>query len=190
MDLNWIVFPAPSVNKKQIDSLPFIYIPKKNKAPTSCMARRSKGTDTIPCIFWPYSDKSVYSDKILLFFHGNAEDVSQPNAFIIQLGIFLKLNILMIEYPGYSAYPGSPSSKQIEEDADSVFFYLTQNGINPSDIYIFGRSIGSGPACYLASKYNVGFLGLMSAYTSLRDVACDLVGKFWSKLLKERFPNG
>ena len=49
-------------------------------------------------------------------------------------------------------------------------------GINPSDIIIFGRSMGSGPATYLASKYSAHSLLLMSAYTSIRDVAKTLLG--------------
>jgi hypothetical protein len=36
---------------------------------------------------------------------------------------------------------------------------------------IFGRSIGTGPAIHLASKFPIGLLSLMSAYTSIRDIA-------------------
>jgi hypothetical protein len=34
------------------------------------------------------------------------------------------------------------------------------------DIIILGRSIGSGPACYLSSKRNPGALALISAFAS------------------------
>jgi hypothetical protein len=42
---------------------------------------------------------------------------------------------------------------------------------------LFGRSMGSGPATYLASKYFAGTLVLMSPYTSIKDVARTLLGK-------------
>ena len=53
---------------------------------------------------------------------------------------------------------------------------------------IFGRSIGTGPAVHLAARYQVGCLALMSAYTSIRDIA-----KFQAKIVgwmvKKHFDN-
>ena len=43
-------------------------------------------------------------------------------------------------------------------------------GINDENIFILGRSIGSAPASYLASKRNPGGLFLISAFTSIKDV--------------------
>lgn len=40
---------------------------------------------------------------------------------------------------------------------------------------IFGRSIGSGPATYLASQHKPGCLVLMSPFTSLKDAVKDYV---------------
>jgi fermentation-respiration switch protein FrsA (DUF1100 family) len=60
--------------------------------------------------------------------------------------------------------------------------------VKPADIIIFGRSIGSGPATYLASTKQVGALILMSAYTSIRNIVRDYIGVFGS-LIGERFPN-
>lgn len=39
-----------------------------------------------------------------------------------------------------------------------------------------GRSIGCGPACLLASKFNPAGLVTISAYTSLTDIAEGLIG--------------
>jgi len=50
----------------------------------------------------------------MIFFHGNAEDLSVPNIFAHKLSENLAINILLVEYPGYSFYPGSPSSERIE----------------------------------------------------------------------------
>ena len=47
--------------------------------------------------------------------------------------------------------------------------------MSESDIIIFGRSIGTGPAIHLASKFNPGALCVMSAYTSIRDIATSKV---------------
>lgn len=52
-----------------------------------------------------------------------------------------------------------------------------------------GRSIGSGVAVYLASKYDVGHLILLSPFLSICEVVKDIFCEFVSKLLKNRFPN-
>ncbi len=57
------------------------------------------------------------------------------------------------------------------------------------DIVIFGRSIGSGPAIYLASKYKPGILALMSAYTSIKDIAEQQFGLLGKWLMHSHFEN-
>ncbi len=66
----------------------------------------------------------------------------------------MKMHVLSIEYPGYGLYRTSPSNEnQIKEDAIIVFEYLVNKiGIKAKDIILFGRSLGSGPASYIASK--------------------------------------
>ena len=65
----------------------------------------------------------------------------------------------------------------------------TKLKVKPSDIIVFGRSIGSGPASWLASKRRVGMLVLMSAFTSIRAVVRDILGAVAQYLVRERFCN-
>jgi hypothetical protein len=51
-------------------------------------------------------------------------------------------------------------------------------GYKEDRIVIFGRSIGSGPATYLASKYKPACLALMSPFTSLKAVVRDYIGSW------------
>ena len=59
--------------------------------------------------------------------------------------------------------------------------------LSEKDIILYGRSIGSGPACYLASTKSPGALLLMSAYTSIKAVVKSIAGRLASFLVKERF---
>jgi len=68
-------------------------------------------------------------------------------------------------------------------------YFVTKLKIDPRDLIIFGRSIGSGPASYLASKRNIGALVLMSGFTSIRSVVKDFAGSWATYLIKERFDN-
>jgi fermentation-respiration switch protein FrsA (DUF1100 family) len=78
------------------------------------------------------------------------------------------------------------------EDSETIFDYLTKAiGIKEQDIILFGRSMGSGPATYLGSKKQACALLLMSPYTSIKDVAKNLLGyfAFLSVIVYERFRN-
>ena len=60
-----------------------------------------------------------------------------------------------------------------------MFDFLTSEfGFPASDILLFGRSIGSGPATYLASQRRPGLLALMSPFRCISDVVETMVGKF------------
>jgi len=59
-----------------------------------------------------------------------------------------------------------------------------------SDIIVCGRSIGSGPACYLASTYRPASLVLISPHTSIRGIVKDqFMGKLTQYIVAERFRN-
>jgi len=60
------------------------------------------------------------------------------------------------------------------DDALYIYDYLNKVlGIEEKNIMIFGRSLGSGPATYVASKRNPACLLLMSSFKSIRSVAED-----------------
>ena len=102
---------------------------------------------------------------------------------------YCQVSILGMEYPGYGLYEGNgtPSEEKIKEDAEYVYkFCLHDMGIQEKDILVFGRSMGSGPASWIAGTFNPGALMLMSAYTSIKAVAKDQVG-FLRIFVAERF---
>ena len=87
------------------------------------------------------------------------------------------MHVIAVEYPGYGVYQGDSSSAQrIVEDAERVYTYITKTLFwKESDIVICGRSIGSGPACYLSSAYKPACLVLISPHTSVRGVVKDQI---------------
>lgn len=95
-----------------------------------------------------------------------------------------------MEYPGYGIYEGTPTEDQISEDAVRVFDFLTvQLKISEKSIFVLGRSMGSGPAIHLSSVRHPSNLILVSPYMSIKKVSDDLVGKFLTFFVKERFCN-
>lgn len=89
---------------------------------------------------------------------------------------YCNVSVLGVEYPSYSMYHnnGSATADKITEDAEYVYKFIVHDmGISEDDIIVFGRSMGSGPASFLAGTYNPRALCLMSAYTSIKRVAAD-----------------
>ena len=129
------------------------------------------------------------SSKVMIYFHGNAEDLGLSYEIIDTLRSVLHIHVLAVEYPGYGVYSGKPNAEAILNDAECVYNFVLSLGVDPKDILVFGRSIGSGPATFLARNRKIGSLMLMSAYTSIKSAAKHFAGKIGETLIKERFEN-
>ena len=96
----------------------------------------------------------------------------------------------MVEYPGYGLYKGKCSSETILKDSEIIIEYLINEIKIPSqNILLLGRSVGTGPATHIASKYDVGGLILVAGYTSLKKLVGDHFGKLAKWMIAERFEN-
>jgi pimeloyl-ACP methyl ester carboxylesterase len=84
------------------------------------------------------------SGRVLLFFHGNAGNISHRRASV-EIFHRLGLNLLIFDYRGYGLSQGRPSEQGLYRDAATVWRYLTrERGFRERDILIFGRSLGGG----------------------------------------------
>jgi len=65
-------------------------------------------------------------NKVLIYFHGNAEDIGLAFDLMYMAGSELGMHVLAVEYPGYGLYKHSkPDETKIREDADTIYDYLT-----------------------------------------------------------------
>lgn len=114
------------------------------------------------------------SSQVLLFFHGNAGNISHRLASIRQFRN-LGLTVFIIDYRGYGQSGGRTTEKGIYRDADAAWLYLTETrGIAASHIVIFGRSLGASVAARLATLQQPLALIVESSFTSVPDIAQDL----------------
>ena len=186
-----IVYPAPESsympNNDGLEYGNLLFI-QRNKAESSSI---EEPLSYIPTLLIRYDGRFGGSTKVLLFFHGNAEDIGLAEDLLHHLSDSLELHWIGVEYPGYGIYRDATASDLgIEEDAIAVYDYLTKEfGIEEQNIIVFGRSIGSGPASYLAAKRNPGLLVLMSPFTSIIDVAGSLIGKWTKWFVSDVFRN-
>ena len=95
-----------------------------------------------------------------------------------------------MEYPGYGIYDGVSSEHAILDDTDHVWRFATRVlNFHPKEIFIIGRSIGSGASVHLCHNYECGAMTLISPFTSLKDAANFNFGFIGSSLIKQRFDN-
>jgi fermentation-respiration switch protein FrsA (DUF1100 family) len=107
----------------------------------------------------------------LLFFHGNAGDISHRLDSIAQFNR-LGLDVLIVDYRGYGQSQGTPSEAGTYEDARAAWRHLVEGrGLAPARIVLFGRSLGAAVAAKLATQVRPGALILESAFTSVPDMA-------------------
>ena len=111
------------------------------------------------------------SDRVLLFFHGNAGNISHRLESIRQF-LQLGLSVLIIDYRGYGQSEGRTTEQGIYRDAEAAWRYLTENqDISESRIVVFGRSMGASAAAYLAVQHRPLALIIESSFTSVPDIA-------------------
>jgi len=104
--------------------------------------------------------------KALLYFGGNAENVSSSLASFAQA--FPDRAIFMMHYRGYEGSSGKPSEEAIQSDALTLFDKIHAEY---ADVAVVGRSLGSGVAIRLASLRPVSGLVLVTPYSSIQDIA-------------------
>ncbi|MBW4646530.1 MAG: lysophospholipase [Goleter apudmare HA4340-LM2] len=110
--------------------------------------------------------------KVLLYLHGNGLNISaniKHASRFHQLGF----SVLLIDYRGYGLSEGTfPNETQVYQDTITAWNYLVQQRqIPPSQIFIYGHSLGGAIAIDLAiNRPEAAGLIVESSFTSIRDV--------------------
>ncbi|HJR08814.1 MAG TPA: alpha/beta hydrolase [Pyrinomonadaceae bacterium] len=119
--------------------------------------------------------ESVETNRTLLFLHGNAGNISHRYDIIEGL-VKLPVNVFIVDYRGYGKSEGSPSEQGLYADARAAWDYLTTaRGIPSANIVIFGESLGGAVAIDLASKVQACGLIVQSSFTSIADMAAEVL---------------
>lgn len=108
---------------------------------------------------------------VILFFHGNAGNISH-RLDNIQFLLREDLQVFIFDYRGYGKSTGSPSEEGIYQDGLAAYDYLVQKEkVRPSNIVLFGRSLGAAVAIEVALRRNVKSLIIESPFTSTKGMA-------------------
>ena len=132
--------------------------------------------------------KAESSKGVLLYFHGNAGDLSRWG-IIAEYFVAQNYDVFIMDYRTYGKSIGKLSEQALYDDAQYCYDYVLKQYAE-NEITIYGRSLGTGIATYLASKQHPKQLILESPYYSILDVAKHRFPIFpVSSLLKYQFPS-
>lgn len=128
-------------------------------------------------------------DKTILWFHGNAGNISHRLDNIRLLHDLVGSSILIIDYGGYGHSDGEPSEARMYADARAALRYLRERGVEPEQTVYFGRSLGSAVALELALESPPARLILETPFESIRAMARTLLPASLARIVPQRFDN-
>jgi len=106
---------------------------------------------------------------LIVYFHGNAGSLERWGNIVAPF-VGLGYDLVISDYRGYGKSRGKRSQKNLLDDAVKVYSFA-QTKAEENDIILFGRSLGTGFASYLAGKYDVSKVILETPFYSLESEA-------------------
>ena len=105
---------------------------------------------------------------VFLLLHGNAGTACGRCYYVTNLKE-LPVDFIIPEFPGFSGDKRGPTEKNWLEETLLIHDYI-QEMYEGLPIIVFGESLGTGPATWLASKRKIRGLILQSPYTSISNI--------------------
>jgi len=120
----------------------------------------------INCLWFKNSEQS--RKGVIVYHHGNAGSLAQWG-FVAQDFVAMGYDFIIYDFRKYGKSKGEFNPQNFFSDGQAVYEFAAEH--YPEDqIVLYGRSIGSGPACHIAAQKTPKMLILESPFYSLPDV--------------------
>ena len=120
----------------------------------------------------------------LIVFHGNADIAVRSIDWAQDIVSRTGIAVMLAEYRGYMGLEGRPSYEGARHDAEAAYRYATDSlQVRPERLAYYGHSLGSGIAAELAVKHPPRVLLLESPFTSAKDMAASMVGRWFTSTI-------
>ncbi|MFN3299297.1 MAG: alpha/beta hydrolase [Sediminibacterium sp.] len=125
---------------------------------------------------------------VVLYFHGNRKNIGHYAQFAKNFTLN-NYEVWMIDYPGFGKSIGTLTEENLYEGALQLYM-LAKIGFKPSEIIIYGKSIGTGIATQLASVRDCKQLILETPYYSMESLLNRYLFMYpLNKLMHFKFPS-
>ncbi len=107
------------------------------------------------------------SQGLILYFHGNGDNLQRWGNYAVDF-TNLGFDILMVDYRGYGKSEGTPSAAYLYRDALTIHSWAKTH-LAFDRLIIYGRSLGSAVASYLATQVVADLLVLETPFAEIKD---------------------
>jgi pimeloyl-ACP methyl ester carboxylesterase len=122
--------------------------------------------------WWCEPDGWSPSDGATHYSHGNAGNLSQRAEGVRRWMTLMKQAVLIYDYPGYGRSGGKPGEPGCYASGDAAYDWMVRDrGVMPDRVLLYGGSLGGAVAIELATRRPYRALVLVSAFTSVPDMA-------------------
>lgn len=106
---------------------------------------------------------------LIVYFHGNAGSLERWGEIVAPF-VSMGYEVLISDYRGYGKSTGKRSKAALMSDAEAIYSFA-KTLADEDKVILFGRSLGSSFASYLAGKNQPSKLILETPFYSVQDVA-------------------
>ena len=162
-------------------------------SPAHCARVRSGAGYEFPCVW--IACKRAPAERVVIHCHANACDIGHIHTLCARDAECWRANVLLVEYPGYGTSEGVAYERAVDRHVAAAYVYVTEEcGVNPRDVVVLGRSLGTGPATKLAAAVErldgaqLGGVILHSPFTSVKQAGLVLLGQI-AHIMDDRWDN-
>lgn len=146
-----------------------IYLPPEKEYSDKSVIHLKTTENQSVCVrtFEPFSAQNDNYNSVVLFSHGNADNIATCASYCQWLSDELQVPLVCYDYIGYGlSGPGNCSEDNMHKSILCVHDWI-QNHKKYKNIFVLGKSLGSVPSVWLASrKSNIAGLILVSPIAS------------------------
>lgn len=102
---------------------------------------------------------------VIVYFPGRLGDLIRKPAHLFELAE-QGYGLTLAGYRGFGGNPGRPSESMLYRDATTLLLKLTEEGLAPDGIVLYGYSMGTGVASYVATQARPRAVILEAPFTS------------------------
>jgi pimeloyl-ACP methyl ester carboxylesterase len=141
----------------------------------------------------PHGSPTLPPRALWVLFHGNASLALEWLVHLPQ-GLKTSAGFLFVDYPGYGKCAGRSTRNAIIASFEAALQALQQQhpAVRPAlerSFNVLGYSLGAAVALELAVRYPTQHVVLLAPFTSMQEIAADVVIWPITALLRERFDN-
>ncbi len=180
--LNFVLIAAASVYLALVAALFFmqrslLYMPNRSDMETMRASLPGverltlKTADGETLVAWNHLARE--GQPLFIYLHGNGANLTARNRRLMAMAA-QGWGFLGVSYRGYGGSTGSPTEDGLIADAEAGYAKARELGYEPTRIFLFGESLGTGVAIALAARRDVRGVALEAPYSSIADVAASI----------------